>query len=416
MRTRAGIPARFTLVLWIMTWGSVNATRGQDWLDKITDSLFLESPNKVYRVDLSGLLDLEGFFIDQRPPGLIFGGGDSFFNPRLSLFLDARAGKHFYSFVQARFDRGFHARAPEAHARFDEYLLRYTPFDDVRVNVQLGKFATVIGNWVPRHLSWDNPFINTPLPYENVMIVADQKIVASPAAFLARRNKPDQPTDWLTIIWGPDYTSGGSLFGSVDKLDYAVEFKNASLSSRSTSWDANDVGWNNPTVSGWVGYRPSVAWNLGASFSYGSYLQAGAEAMPAFPVGKNIGDFNQITIAEDISYEWHHLQFWGEMFLSRFEVPNVGNADTLAYYLEAKYKVTSQLFAALRWNQQFFAKINDGAGGEAPWDRDVWRMDAAIGYRFSRHLQGKVQYSFTQQQGSLQQGQQFAAAQITLKF
>ena len=51
-------------------------------------------------------------------------------NPRLSLFLDARAGKHFYAFVQARADRGFDPRAKVRDARFDEYLLRYTPFND----------------------------------------------------------------------------------------------------------------------------------------------------------------------------------------------------------------------------------------------------------------------------------------------
>src|SRR5204863_1575759 len=127
----------------------------QRFLDTIDNSLFLQSPGGNYRVDLSGLFDLEAYYIDQRPPALIFGGGDSFVTPRLSLFLDAHAGKHFYSFVQARFDDGFHPRAPEAHARFDEYLLRYTPFDTSVVNLQVGKFATVVGNWIPRHLSWD---------------------------------------------------------------------------------------------------------------------------------------------------------------------------------------------------------------------------------------------------------------------
>jgi hypothetical protein len=388
----------------------------QRFLDKIDDSLFLASPEGTYRVDLSGLFDLEAYYIDQRPPGLIFGGGDSFVTPRLSLFLDAHAGKHFYSFVQTRFDDGFHPRAPEAHARFDEYLLRYTPFDTPVVNLQAGKFATVIGGWIPRHLSWDNPFVTEPLPYNNVTIVSDQRIVPSPAAFLARKNMPDQKDIWLPIVWGPDYGSGASLFGSVFKLDYAAEVKNSSISSRSSYWDARDLGWDHPTVSGHIGYRPTVAWNFGTSFSYGAYLLPVAKKSPAFPTGKSIGDYNQITFVEDVSYEWRHWQFWGEIFFSRFQVPNVGDADTLAYYLETKYKITPKLFAAVRWNQQFFAEMNDGAGGETPWDRDVWRVDAVLGYRFTRHLQAKVQYSFSDQQGSLQQGEQLAAAQITLKF
>jgi hypothetical protein len=58
--------------------------------------------------------------------------------------------------------------------------------------------------------------------------------------------------------------------------------------------------------------------------------------------------------------------FWAEVFETRFEVPNVGNAD-LSYYLEAKYKITPQLFVALRWNQQLYGespimeKAPDGA-------------------------------------------------------
>jgi len=394
----------------------ITAASAQHFLDKIDDSLFLQSPGGTYRVDLSGLFDLEAYYIDQRPPGLIFGGGDSFATPRLSLFLDAHTGKHFYSFVQARFDDGFHPRAPEAHARFDEYLLRYTPFDAPIVNFQVGKFATVVGGWIPRHLSWDNPFIIEPLPYNNVTIVSDQIIVPSPAAFLARKDMPDQKEIWLPIVWGPDYGSGASLFGSVGKFDYAAEVKNSSISSRSTYWDARDLGWDHPTVSSRIGYRPTVAWNFGTSFSYGAYLLPVAKKSPDFPAGKSIGDYNQITFVEDVSYEWRHWQFWGEIFFTRFQVPNVGDADTLAYFLETKYKITTQLFAAVRWNQQFFADINDGTGSKTPWDRDIWRVDASLGYRFTRHLQMKVQYSFSDQQGTLQQGQQLAAAQITLKF
>src|SRR5262245_27248815 len=80
-------------------------------LEKLDNSLYLETPNGFFRTDLSGLIDLEGYYIDQRPPGLIFGGGDDFFNPRLTVFLDTHLGKHLYSLVEARFDRGFDPRS-----------------------------------------------------------------------------------------------------------------------------------------------------------------------------------------------------------------------------------------------------------------------------------------------------------------
>src|SRR5205814_195504 len=100
--------------------------------------------------DLSGLLDLEGYYIDQRPPGLIFGSDTGFVNPRLTLFLDTRVGRHLYGFVEARFDRGFDPRSRFAAAHLDAYLARWTPLDTPLLNLQFGKFATMIGTWAQR--------------------------------------------------------------------------------------------------------------------------------------------------------------------------------------------------------------------------------------------------------------------------
>jgi hypothetical protein len=134
------------------------------------------------------------------------------------------------------------------------------------------------------------------------------------------------------------------------------------------------------------------------------------------PTGKSIRDYNQYTLGYDIGYAWKKWQLWGEVFLSRFEVPNVGNADVLAYYIEAKYKLTAGLFAAARWNQELYGKIDDGWGGQEPWGNDMYRIDVALGYRFTRHLQTKLQYSFGHRAGDLQQGEQLVAAQVTVNF
>ncbi len=393
----------------------VSAAQGvsQEWLDTVDSKLRLKTPNGFFQSDLSGLLDLEGYYVDQRPPGLLF-EDESFFNPRLSLFLDTRLGPHFYSFVQGRLDRGFDPGEKDFDARFDEYLLRWIPWDDSRLNLQFGKFATVVGNWVQRHDSWQNPLITAPLPYENLTPVSYDDIPRSPADFLSRRNVADVKESWLPIIWGPVYATGWSVFGTLGKFDYAFDLKNASISSHPHSWDLDRELWRYPTVSGRLGFRPGPDWTHGMSFSLGRYLSP--EASDALPPGKTISDYNQFTLGYDISYALRRWQWWGEVFLSRFEVPNVGNADLVAYYLEAKYKITSGLFAAARWNQELFGTINDGVGGQEPWGNDMYRIDVALGYRFTRHLQSKIQYSFGHRHAALQQGEQLVAAQVTLKF
>lgn len=384
-------------------------------LQRLDDALSYQSPGGFLRADLSGLVDLEGYFVDERPPGLVFGNQD-LFSPRLSLFLDAHLGAQFYSLVQFRADRGFDpGAARDGDGRFDEYLLRWTPWADGRVNVQAGKFATVFGKWVERHDSWHNPFITAPLAYENVTTITDQAAPASRAGFLGRRNLADQKATWLPVVWGPAYTSGASVFGKVEQFDYAVEFKNAAISSRPTAWDAADQGWRNPTVSGRLSHTPNAAWNYGLSASHGAYLLPAAEASLVV-TGRGRSSYRQTTLGTDLSWAHHGWQVWGEAMVARFQVPNVGNADTFTYFIEGKYKLTPNLFAALRWNQQLFGTVPDTAGGSQHWDRNIFRVDTALGYRFTRHLQGKVQYSIAHENGPGQQGEQLLAAQLTVKF
>jgi hypothetical protein len=390
------------------------AGTAQELLDKLDSALRVESADGQFRADLSGRIDLETYTVDQTPPGLLFPTDDLFFNPRLSLFVDAQLGERLYALVQSRFDRGFDPGAvPEGDARVDEYLLRYAVLDQGRLNIQAGKFATVFGGWVPRHLAWENPFINAPMAYEHVTTITDQVVPGGPGGFLGRQNGPDNKAGWLPVLWGPAYTAGFSAFGSLDKFDYAFEFKNASISSRPPAWDPFDVNWSHPTISGRVGYRPSAMWNVGASASHGAYLLPGTVT----PIGTDIGDFKQFTVGTDLSFAWHRWLIWAEAIAARFDVPNVGPAETLSYYLEGKYKFNPRLYGALRWNQQFFDDVPNGAGGVASWDRDAWRIESAIGFRWTRHIQTKLQYGYSHQRGPApQQGEQLVSAQFTVKF
>src|SRR5581483_10583413 len=199
-----------------------------DFFDQLDTALTISAFQDNLRVRLSGTLDLELYHFEQPAPGLIDSRIDTLFNPRLTLFLDAQIGSHIYFFSQSRLDRGFDPSDNGAQARLDEYALRITPWDDGRLTVQIGKFATVVGNWVPRHLSWENPFINAPIVYENLTPIRDKS-----APF--------------------------SVFGQLNRFDYAVEMKNTSLSSRPESWNVTESGFEHPTFSGRAGFRPNEA-------------------------------------------------------------------------------------------------------------------------------------------------------------
>ncbi|MCE9518903.1 MAG: hypothetical protein K8R87_04990, partial [Verrucomicrobia bacterium] len=362
----------FLFAAFVFQLASGAARAADDFLDEIDNRLNLHLLDNNVSVRLSGLIDIEGYYIQQPAPGLILTARDYLVNPRLTMNLDVQIGKHFYFFAQARVDRGFDPADLDAEARLDQYALRFTPWDDGRFNVQVGKFATVVGMWSHRHDSWANPFISAPLPYENVTAVYAGEAPASKKDFLGGLDEAKY--DYNPIIWGPSYTSGVAISGHFGKLDYAAEMKNASISSSPEVWDATELGISHPTYSGRSGWRPREEWNIGISASGGPYLTP--EAAVTLPRGRDIGDYDQYTLAQDVSYEWHHLQIWAEFFESRFQVPRVGNADVFAYFIEAKYKFTPQFFGGLRWNQQLFGSVSDGEGGEARWGSDIWRIDA----------------------------------------
>ena len=384
-----------------------------DFLDRLDTALSISAFHDNVRARLSGTLDLEIYNFEQPAPGLIDSNIDTLFNPRLTLFLDAQIGSQIYFFAQSRLDRGFDPSDHGAQVRLDEYALRVTPWQDGRFTVQIGKFATVVGNWVPRHLSWDNPFINGPLVYENVTAIQDKYAAFSPLEFIYSPYYEGKYA-FNPVIWGPSYASGISASGQLGKFDYAVEMKNASLSSRPESWYVTENGFENPTFSGRFGFRPNEAWNFGLSASEGPYFRR--EAEPTLPPGRDIDDYREVVLGQDVSFAWHHLQLWAEFYEARFEVPRVGNADTFAYYIEAKYKFTPQLFGAIRWNQQLFSTISDGYGHNVNWSPDLGRIDIAAAYRFTPHMQLKLQYGFQHETSSPVDDNHLFAAQFTIRF
>jgi hypothetical protein len=392
---------------------SARALDLDDFLDRVDNALTFSELEGNLRARLSGTLDLEFYHFQQPAPGLIASNIDNLFNPRLSLFVDAQLGSKFYFFAQSRVDRGFDPSDHGAAIRLDEYALRFTPWEDGHFNLQVGKFATVVGNWVRRHLSWENPFVDAPLVYENITPVSDKSAPASPLDFV-QRFEGSSKYEFNPVIWGPSYASGISVSGRLGQFDYAAEMKNSPLASRPESWSVTEIGFDDPAFNARVGFRPNQAWNFGLSAGEGAYFRP--EAEQTLPRGHDLDDYREFVLGQDVSFALHHLQIWAEFYEARFEVPRVGDADTFAYYLEAKYKFSPQLFGAIRWNQQIFSKIDNGAGGSIRWSENLVKIDIAAGYRFTSHTQLKLQYSFQQETTGRGDDNHIIAAQFTVRF
>src|SRR5271154_6608445 len=83
------------------------AAAQEDFLDSLDDHLKFSACQGALAGHISGLLDLEEYYVQQPAPSLIYEDHSFLFNPRLTLNLDAQLGPQVYLFAQARADRGF---------------------------------------------------------------------------------------------------------------------------------------------------------------------------------------------------------------------------------------------------------------------------------------------------------------------
>ena len=405
----------------ILAAGSASAD--DEWLDRLGEALRYNTADGTVRARLSGALELEGYYATAATADLIFAERSWLFNPRLALHFDAQVGRRVYFFTQLRADRGFDPSDHSAEVRLDEYALRLEAWAPGRLNVQVGKFATVVGNWVTRHDAWSNPFISAPLPYDNLTGVWDLRAARTSDVLLAWAHvRPASAAAGvyadkefrLPVIWGPVYAPGVAISGVCGRFDYAVEMKTAGLASRPAEWGSADGNGRRPAVSARLGFQPNPLWALGVSVSEGEYLNSAAASL--LPAGVSRHDFRERVVAQDLRFAWHRFQFWAEAYAAQFKIPRVANVNTFAYYLEAKYKFTPQFSGALRWNQQRFGDVKDFAGQPVAWGRQVWRIDVAPAYRFSAHTQLKLEYSLRHENPSPESFSHSVSAQFTFRF
>ena len=416
-------PQRFftSLALAFITF-TAPAQAVEEFFDRLEHALTFSATGGRTRAHLSGLLDLEGYRVQLPAPGVLETADGSLLEPRLTVFLDAQFGPHAYLFAQARADHGFDPGERRTEIRLDEFALRLAPGPRREFNVQLGRFATIVGNWATRHDAWANPFITAPLPYEYLTGMWDTDAVRSSNTLLQWSHvRPGLPARMaaiekslrLPIVWGPSYADGLMVADARGKFRYAFEAKLGSLSSRPEAWRHGREQRHHPTLSAHLAYRPNPTWQVGASASAGSYLRASADRTLA--IGTRRGDYRQLVLAGDLAYARHHWQLWAEIYAARFAIPLVGHADTAAYYVETKYKFTPQFSGALRWNQQLFATLPH-RGVPTRWGHDVARIDFAPSYRCTPHTQLKLQYSLQQGDSGPRNTTRTLAAQATVRF
>lgn len=337
----------------------------------------------TFQMDLSGQLDLEGFYFshdENAPSGLAF-GSNGLFAPRVRLFLDTFLGDHLYALVEWRGDRGEAPTADFWEARVEQAYVRLATAGG-SLSVQGGIFASPFGSYTQRHLSVVDPFIRPPLPYDHRTVISRRWSPASEDWFLGWKDNPEEwRVDGAPPVWGVPYQWGAMGTATVGFLSVRVAAMNSAPSSEPLDWYEfetidDEFSW----VMG-VQARLTPELTLGASYNTGPYAGAdipnASETRPAC-----CPNYDQDLWSADAMFARGPVMLRAEFIHDSWDVPNIDDAAIdIGYTFEAQVDIATGWSTALRYGRIDFRDL----AGFGDWDWDVDRWEAALGYRITHN-------------------------------
>jgi hypothetical protein len=318
--------------------------------------------------------------------------GDSPFDAYSArIFADASVSDRLSVFTQV-------ALRDAATPYVDGLYMIFTPMAAHDLHVQAGKVPWAIGTFAPRTYSDKNPLIGTPLMYQyHTSLVwyetpdnADQLISSAGLGQYGVNYEGYAMSKGMATIDDSFWDVGFTIAGSERPLEYAIGMIAGTPGWASTSQDEN----SGKTVLGRLGLAPAPWIRFGASGAYGPYMHESLN--PKLPTGRNADDYHQTLAMADFELQAGHLEVHAEGAHNIWQTPFVGDLKTDGGYVELKYSLPFGTFIAGRADALRFGEVTDSLGVKRTWDANVTRGEAGLGYRFDRHVQGKVVYQHTE--------------------
>jgi hypothetical protein len=321
---------------------------------------------------------------------------DSPFDPtRLRLFVDGTVSDRIAFFGQFLVDdvssRPF--RLYGAYALFSNFA----PAD---LHVEIGKIPSIFGTFAPRAYEFRNPLTAAPLMYQYHTTLRSDQVPLSADALVAQRGRGQFGVQFVTsggvptgsssvrygapVLYDVCWDFGVVALGTWKRFEYAVGTTQGTVGVPLFSRDGND----GVQFVGRLGFAPTAGLRVSGSAASGPYLSRDVRAF--LPPGADLEDFSETALAASIDWAWRHLSVYAEMMDARFESPWIAeDLGVNAWYVEAKQTVLPGAYVAARFDRMTFDEIvatnpQTGVLGPIGWDRDIQRVEAAVGYLLAR--------------------------------
>jgi hypothetical protein len=318
-------------------------------------------------------------------------GGTPFDPYRARLFVEGKPSSNFDVFTQ------LHLSEQSGFLLYGAYAT-WTPWLDRDLHLQAGKIPNPIGTYPPRTYSDKNPLMGMPLMYQYHTSFRGDIPVPDLDALVSEAGRGQYGVDYtpadggwrgMPIVYDFCWDVGIVALGSIRPIEFSVGATNGTPSSSQPGRDNN----GDKSIMGRIGIAPVPSLRLGVSASTGSFVPDYLET--TLPVGASAERYDQTLFMADAEWLFDRLEVRGEAAHNTWETPNLGDLEVRAYYVEGKYTFGAGPFVAARFDQLLFDEVAPTVGPERPWDDDVTRFEGGIGYRFDRHVLGKVVYQTT---------------------
>jgi hypothetical protein len=344
------------------------------------------APARGADVRFRGLLDLVATGRGPAVEHNVLTRDDSAFDPYgLRLFADAVVSPRLQGFAQVVL-----RDATEPYV--DGAYLVYTPLPARDLHVLAGKLPWAVGTWGPRTYSSKNPLVSSPLMYQHHTSLLFYEIVPDADALLGAAGTGSYGVNYfgyaeglgMPMVDDSYWDVGVTVAGSERPLEYAL-----GVTAGTPGWGSTEVDENSgKSLLGRVGLAPLPWLRVGVSGSVGPYLHA--ELDPGLPPGRTANDYDQRLVMADAELLFDRLELRAEGARNVWETPTVGDLEVESGYVEAKVATSFGAYAAGRFDVLRFGEIADSGGTHRPWDHDVTRIEAGVGYRFTRDVLAKV--------------------------
>ena len=337
----------------------------QRWLSpRVAAWLLLLVPVPAYGQDwlfLEGVADGEFWATDSGSALLTRNDGHPALLGRLQLFGGVVLRPELQLLVTGELEGGKGGEEGKTEVSVDQLVLRY--LHSSLLVIDIGKFPTPVGTFSNRRFSPRNPLIGSPDGFP------------------------------VTYPWGV------VVGGTSTRLDYRAALVSLPYTHEDYVPDPSPA----PHLVLGGGFTPLTGLRIGASFTRGPYL--GRDLDASLPSGTFWQDYSQQVFAFDGRFSRGYFEFYGELALSRYEVPTRSETlDGIAYYGEFKFTWWPRFFTAVRLERNQYASIVPVTGG--PWDArlvNLYDGEVGVGYRLWPRTLVKLSYRWDHWPGDANQ-------------